>query len=68
MIEQFAPAVPVVAAVLGAAAWLHNSLGAHPHGQAHGIEGVYDLEIVSPGGVVERAFQGTFSVLPEVTR
>jgi archaellum component FlaC len=28
MIEQFAPAVPVVAAILGAAAWLHNSLGA----------------------------------------
>lgn len=28
MIEQFAPAVPVVVAVLGAAAWLHNSLGA----------------------------------------
>jgi hypothetical protein len=44
------------------------ALGAAPHGQAHGIEGVYDLEIVSPGGVVERAFQGTFSVLPEVTR
>jgi hypothetical protein len=43
-------------------------LGHSPHNQAHGIEGVYDLEIVSPGGVVERAFQGTFSVLPEVTR
>lgn len=28
MIEQLAPAVPVVVAVLGAAAWLHNSLGA----------------------------------------
>jgi archaellum component FlaC len=28
MLEQFAPAVPVVAAILGAAAWLHNSLGA----------------------------------------
>jgi archaellum component FlaC len=28
VIEQFAPAVPVVAAILGAAAWLHNSLGA----------------------------------------
>lgn len=28
MIEQFAPAVPVVASIIGAAAWLHNSLGA----------------------------------------
>jgi archaellum component FlaC len=26
--EQLAPSLPVVAAVLGAAAWLHNSLGA----------------------------------------
>jgi archaellum component FlaC len=26
--EQLAPSLPVVTAVLGAAAWLHNSLGA----------------------------------------
>lgn len=44
------------------------ALGAAPINQPHGVEGVYDCEIVSPGGVVERAFQGTFSVLPEVTR
>lgn len=43
-------------------------LGHAPHGLAHGLEGVYDCEIVSPGGIVERAFQGTFAVDPEVTR
>ena len=44
------------------------ALGAAPISQEHGVEGVYDCEIVSPGGVVERAFQGTFAVDPEVTR
>lgn len=39
----------------------------HPTNE-HGVEGVYDCEIVSPGGIVERAFQGTFAVDPEVTR
>lgn len=39
----------------------------HPTDE-HGVEGVYDCEIVSPGGVVERAFQGTFAIDPEVTR
>ena len=43
-------------------------LGHAPINEAHGVEGVYDCEIVSPGGVVERAFQGTFAVDPEVTR
>jgi hypothetical protein len=43
-------------------------LGHSPHNLAHGLEGVYDCEIVSPSGVVERAFQGTFAVDPEVTR
>ena len=44
------------------------ALGQSPYNQEHGIEGVYDCEIVSPGGVVERAFQGPFAVDPEVTR
>lgn len=43
-------------------------LGHSPHGLAHGLEGVYDCEIVSPSGIVERAFQGTFAIDPEVTR
>lgn len=30
--------------------------------------GVYDLEIVSGGGVVTRLLQGTYQVTPEVTR
>jgi hypothetical protein len=30
--------------------------------------GVYDLEFVSSGGIVERLFQGTITLSPEVTR
>jgi hypothetical protein len=30
--------------------------------------GVYDLELVSPGGVVTRLIEGTVTVTPEVTR
>jgi len=43
-------------------------LGHSPHNQAHGISGVYDLEAVSPAGIVTRIMQGTFVVDPEVTR
>lgn len=31
-------------------------------------DGVYDLEIVSPGGVVTRLVQGSFSLSNEITR
>lgn len=31
-------------------------------------QGVYDLELVSPGGHVDRLVQGTVTVDPEVTR
>jgi len=31
-------------------------------------EGVYDLELVSPGGVVDRPLQGTYTIDAEVTR
>lgn len=31
-------------------------------------EGVYDIELVSPGGVVDRPFQGTYTIDAEVTR
>lgn len=30
--------------------------------------GVYDLEIISAGGLVSRVIQGTFTLSPEVTR
>jgi hypothetical protein len=30
--------------------------------------GVYDLEIISSGGLVSRVIQGTFTLSPEVTR
>jgi hypothetical protein len=30
--------------------------------------GVYDLEITSSGGVVERVVEGDFNLIPEVTR
>ena len=30
--------------------------------------GVYDLEITSSGGVVERVVEGNFNLIPEVTR
>jgi len=30
--------------------------------------GVYDLEIISPGGLVSRVIQGTFTLSLEVTR
>jgi hypothetical protein len=30
--------------------------------------GVYDLEITSSGGVVERVVEGEFNLIPEVTR
>jgi hypothetical protein len=30
--------------------------------------GVYDIEIISPGGVVSRVLQGLFNLSPEVTR
>lgn len=30
--------------------------------------GVYDLELVAPGGAVYRKLQGTFTLSPEVTR
>jgi hypothetical protein len=30
--------------------------------------GVYDLEITSSGGAVERVVEGNFNLIPEVTR
>lgn len=33
-----------------------------------GLQGVYDIELVSPGGVVDRVLQGTVTISPEVTR
>lgn len=42
--------------------------GATTAGYTSGLEGVWDLEIVSGGGAIDRLVGGRFTVDPEVTR